>query len=371
MGRIMIFDKRISGHNLEYLHHIYTGALSRKDKKFLFVVPEAFTEQKGKFEWEKCENAEFHYLTKKDCVEGVGVANLYHDIVLLRKLIKQYDVERLVLINWLLTIIFYFLPHHIKVSGIMYYIYLYEWATLNWKDKVRRVFSTLQMVLCPQIKDIYVLNDEAAAKYFNKIYHSKKFTYLPDPLNMPPITPANQRKDLGIGMDKKLFLHFGSMTSRKGTLEIMRSITLLPSQERQKYHFVFAGVVDKSIKEEFYKYYNSVKNEGVITVFDYFCSYNQIVDLCYTTDVILIPYKATANSSGVVAYAAYFNKPVIGPSKGMIGKIIRKYQLGVGINKISADNLLLQYSKNLKIGEKVNRYIEENNIQNFNRVVLE
>lgn len=46
-------------------------------------------------------------------------------------------------------------------------------------------------------------------------------------------------------------------------------------------------------------------------------------------------YRNTQQSSGSVGYAAYLGKPVIGPAKGLLGQLIRDYNLGIIIDEIS------------------------------------
>ena len=109
----------------------------------------------------------------------------------------------------------------------------------------------------------------------------------------------------------------------------------------------------------------------MVTLFECFCPYEQIADLCYTCDVMLMPYKLVSNSSGVVAYASYFQKPVIGPSKGLVGKLIRKYQLGSRLDEISGRNLSLLYPVKQEIGGRSRQYMEINSIQSFNHIILD
>ena len=81
------------------------------------------------------------------------------------------------------------------------------------------------------------------------------------------------------------------------------------------------------------------RNTNVL-VFDRFCTYEYLYDLCFTADVILIPYHLTNLSSGLLGYASLFHKPVIGPSEGLIGQLIRSFGLGITISHICSEELL-------------------------------
>jgi hypothetical protein len=55
MKKILIFDVEVSGHHLEYLHHIYSLATQSKDT-YIFCLPKEFNNVKSQFEWKKCDN---------------------------------------------------------------------------------------------------------------------------------------------------------------------------------------------------------------------------------------------------------------------------------------------------------------------------
>ena len=67
------------------------------------------------------------------------------------------------------------LPHNVKVSGIIYDIYLYRKKSLSFKSKIKEHILALGLSLTHQIKTVFVLNDENSAYEFNRIYKSRKF----------------------------------------------------------------------------------------------------------------------------------------------------------------------------------------------------
>ena len=48
MDTILIFTATVSGHNMEYLHHIYDAAIHNTNQRYIFVVPEEFEQVKHK-----------------------------------------------------------------------------------------------------------------------------------------------------------------------------------------------------------------------------------------------------------------------------------------------------------------------------------
>ena len=93
------------------------------------------------------------------------------------------------------------------------------------------------------------------------------------------------------------------------------------------------------IHDAFFRKIGELQKSVNIRVYDKFCSNEFLADLCKTSDVILLPYASTCQSSGVLGHAAYYGKPVIGPAEGLVGKIIRKRGLGIAIEHITPQTL--------------------------------
>ena len=87
--------------------------------------------------------------------------------------------------------------------------------------------------------------------------------------------------------------------------------------------------------DDFYEIYDSLLDIVKFFVFFVFCYYEFLYNFCYSCDCILIPYKNPNQSSGVIGYASLFQKPVIGPSQGLLGRLIKEYKLGDTIDNIS------------------------------------
>ena len=68
MAKILIYDLKTEGHHIEYLHHLYVGALSSRND-YVFAVGKDFLRRSVDFKWDKSENIRFIYL---DNEEGEG-----------------------------------------------------------------------------------------------------------------------------------------------------------------------------------------------------------------------------------------------------------------------------------------------------------
>lgn len=367
--KTLIFEPCLSGHHLEYLHHYYLGAKKRTQDNFIFYVPYSFNDLKCNYQWDDAPNIEFRYFSNKEIQKtekGSYFIKKIRSSILLRNKIKETKSEKIILtaLMAMLPIMLFFIPSGVRIRGIIYQIYLYNIGKLSrfriFQDKF--VYWLISSFHC--IEKIYILNDEESATELNRIYNTNKFWFLPDPVpNVDFSKVENIRSELGIIEPEKVYLHFGGLTERKGTLDILKAIkTMDPTILRGKC-FIFAGKIHNNINESFYTLLEDCKEKSHIIVFDEFCSYDKLYNLCFSSDVILMPYKITTLSSGVLGYASVFKKPVIGPGQNLLGRIIKKYEMGMAIESITPKSISLAIDKNIEY--KGNDYTEKNSLSCF------
>ena len=367
--RYLIFDSKIDGHHLEYIHHLYDKARSMMNDDFIFYLNNKFNEVKEIMEWEDAPNVKFEYLSYEEQMKSDN-ANLliaaWHQSWIVRRIANREKIDKIWLIMFihLMPFLPIILSNKIKIMGVLYRIYLYD------KDKMKGVRLWLEklryhiFVNNKSVDRILILNDQYAVDKLNQLYNTKKFCFLPDPVpNIDMTKVKDVRSELGIKPSDKVFLHFGGLDPRKGTLEILDAITLMTEEELACKVFIFAGRVFESMHDEFYEKYEVLKNKARILVFDEFCSYDFLNNLCYSCDCILIPYKNPNQSSGVIGYASLFQKPVIGPSQGLLGRLIKEYKLGMTIDFISDYDL--KHAVMAEIVNINNNYILKNSISSF------
>ncbi len=376
MKTIMIFDSSIDGHHMEYIHHIHTKACEKFNNiQFIFAVPKDFENKKNKFSWKSCDWVKTIFIDNKDvdlCKNGNYIIKAWNYSKILKKYTELYNVNELFLITLIYPYPFLplFLKSNIKVSGIVYRIYLYEWKTLSFLKKIKDAFETYVMAKAKCTKSIFVLNDNSATCYFNKLFKVNKFKFLTDPINPTSSTPKNIRQELQIAETKEIYLHFGAMYERKGTMTILEAIELLPKEELENKCFIFAGKIGNDIKEKFYKMKKILDKKVKILVYDEFCSYDFLNNLCFSCDYIIIPYKNISCSSGVVGYAAQLKKILIAPKDGILGKLVKRFNLGITSNISNPKELAtLIQSKKMYISNS-DRYIQSSSASSFCNKIL-
>ena len=371
----LIFDTSILGHHLEYLHHIYDG-IKVNDDKYVFIVPKEFEIVRDKFIWERKSNISFDYINKEyiDKLEGNGYL---HSSWLYAKLINKYVRKYHASVLFLITLIHpypflpFLLPKNVKVSGIIYRLYVYEWERLSFLKRVKDIIETYVVAKSKKTNKAFLLNDSSSEYYYNKIYNSKKFQYIVDPVIPLTYNPKNVRHEFKLKEGDKMILHFGGMTTRKGTMLILEAATKMSDEQLKDKVFVFAGKVGNDIKDTFYRLIEQLKGKVRIYVFDEFCTYERLADLCYSCDCIVVPYRNYSYSSGVIGYSAQFQKTVIGPSQGILGKLIRRNKLGLTFPHFDAESLAKILFIDNSYKERKNDYAAKETVEAFAMTIME
>lgn len=323
-----------SGHNVEYVHHLYEGATHDISNDYVFAVPDDFQE-KGKYlQWEASDNCRFHYFTP--FCSGNILIKTWHNCKHLRTLIQQYAARSVAVIALIdfMPFLPLFIPKGVSVSGIVYKIYMYTWKTASWKSRCKDLLRNYLYARCRCFSHVYVLNDQSAASFLNRQWHTSHFTYLADPyMSIPDEGIRDLREELDIDSDKTVILHIGSMMRRKGTLRLLDMIANTPQGQLSDFVFILAGKVDASIKQEFQRRVDSLSHITRIIVRDEFLPYDYVGSLIRTADKVVLPYERTDSSSGIIGYCAQFLTPVYVPVGGLLGKLVRKYRIGREISK--------------------------------------
>lgn len=359
MAKILIYDLKTEGHHIEYLHHLYVGALASRNE-YVFAVDKDFITRSVDFQWDKAENIRFIYL---DNEEGSGnvLKKSWRMNRQLRRVVKAEKPDK-VFLNTLMNFM-PFLPYSVgksKVSGIIYSIYLHDWDSASFLNKLSNRLKYRLFAHKKSIENVFVLNDNASVLKLNEIWKTDKFKYLTDPyIPFKNEEIHDLRDELGIAKDKKIILHLGYLEARKGTLEVLDMIANTPIEDRGKYCVIFAGRLDEEIKDVFYKKINELKDTIQIVMEIGFLSYNFMGSLVFTADKVVLPYRIVNASSGIIGYCAQFKTPVYVPAKGLIGKLVEDYHIGCAVDNFNSINDL----KDVEINNCI--YCESHTVEAF------
>lgn len=333
--KCLIFTTNIYGHFVEYIHHLCEAVAGNPDKELYVYVPSTFLEKKDLLSWSKSDNIHFDFFEESDVDKGGNLKKAFCAARVLGKKAKEIRPDSIFLLSIMQVMPFVtlFIPKGTKLSGIVYNIYLYKWKNNTIVRKIEDLMKYFIFSRCHKFRKVYILNDLASSQILNKIWHTEKFCYLPDPypqLNLSKV--ADIRSEIGVSEAETLFLHFGSLTKRKGSMMVLDIISHLPEDILKKTCFVFAGKIWEDLDKEFYQKYELLKKQAHIIVFDQFCSYEFFGSLCKSSDYVILPYMNTSNSSGIISYGAQFKVPVIVPANGLVPKLVKKYKMGKVVN---------------------------------------
>lgn len=374
--KILIYDDQLSGHHLEYIHHLHENACENKDIEFIFAIPPKFNKVKNQLVWKKSDNVGYHFLLSNEInITGNFFIQSYKKSSIARKIALQYSVDEVffIALMGLLPVLPFIMPKNIKISGIIYLIYLYRWKYATLTERVHDSLKYLLLSKKSNFRSVFILNDKSSSIFLNKKFKTSKFIYLPDPyLPIDESNLQNLREKYNIPHNNIICLHFGGLSVRKGTLKILEAIDILSKYELKDKSFIFAGKVYPDIKEEFYLKYNKLRDKVQILCFDEFCEYSFLGSLCLSSDFILLPYSNTAKSSGIIGYGAQFKIPVVVPNRGLLSKLVRKYKLGYSIDLNSPEEIADSLKKQVANYDryKESRYIVEHNVSQFNQAIF-
>lgn len=363
----LIYNYMVSGHNMEYLHHLYIGALEDECHKYVFAVPREFEEKKSMMEWKQSDRIRFHFIDDHRHDKMSLLTEAWHNGKLLDKVVRETKADEVILISLIDFIPFMplFIPKGVRVSGIIYRIYLYFLDEMSRIQKLQEWIKYKVITMSRCIDRVFILNDQESASKLNLLWKTNKYEYLPDPfIPFDRSQLRDMRQELGIADDKIIVLHIGSITYGKGSDRIFDMITNSEKEELKRYCFVFAGVVADNIKEDFYKRLAQCREKADIIVRDEYLSYEDMGSLVYTADKVVLPYRRIGQSSGIIAYCAQMGTPVFVPSQGLICKLAKDYSIGIGIDYF---NDIHSIEKDVIVSDE---YCKCHNIESFYKTIL-
>lgn len=369
MYRKLIYTSSITGHHLEFVHHAYEEAIKDKENRYVFALPQKFHEVKGLFSWNEAENVQIATFDASS-TKGIGLGrHLIAEARIIRSLVKTYQITEVILIVLMRSIplLPFFLPKGVKVSGVLYNIYIYEWKRMRWSQKLGNVLKYAILTKLGCYDRLLVLNDSSATNALNRVWHTNRFAMLPDPfMPIPTEEIRDLRNELQIPADKKIILHAGTLTGRKGTLDVIRMIAQTDDKALAGCCFIFAGKLYDGIKERFLKDIEEQNKRAQIIVRDEFLDYDTLACMIHTADWVLQPYHITNQSSGIIGYCAQLGTPVIVPDNGLIGKLVKRYQIGSTLSSFDSVEQVLDLPT-----ENTDKYCITHSRVSFARQLLE
>jgi glycosyltransferase involved in cell wall biosynthesis len=203
--------------------------------------------------------------------------------------------------------------------------------TLREKTLLRRILRH------PRLAALFSL-DRYAVDGLQTFRPNTKIIPLADPVKpLPPseLTREQLLAQLGIAPERQVFLLFGALTSRKGIFPLLDSLLQLSDHDCERVALVFAGEASKDDAAALQAKIAEVQQAKPMLqiVGDYrFLPLDELQGYLQSADVLLAPYQRHVGMSGILVWAAMVQKPVLSSDYGLMGELVRRYQLGIAVD---------------------------------------
>lgn len=198
----------------------------------------------------------------------------------------------------------------------------------HWREKV-----TLDQILRrPQLHKLLCLDPFAV-----KSLQSSKMVHLADPVSpKPPIIDnlSSFQALLGIEQHRRVFLLFGALDERKGIYQLLEAIELLPPELAQNFCLLIVGKTNTNEQAQIQPKISAIRQTQPVQILEFydFIPEHEVPKYFQAADVILAPYQRHVGMSGILLLAAAAGKPVLSSNYGLMGELVRHYQLGLAVD---------------------------------------
>lgn len=210
--------------------------------------------------------------------------------------------------------------------------YFWEKNIQLWREKI----TVDQILRCSHLHKLLCL-DPFAVKALQSHQHSSKMVYLADPVNhSPPLLDdlASFQAKLGIEQHRRVFLLFGALDERKGIYQLLDAIELLLPELTQNFCLLIVGKTSLEEQTRMQPKIAALRQTHPVQILELydFIPEDEVPKYFQAADVVLAPYQCHVGMSGILLLAAAAGKPVLSSSYGLMGELVRHYQLGLAVD---------------------------------------
>ena len=273
----------------------------------------------------------------------------------------------------------YFKPtfHYSDFSG-------YIASRKSFLQQYREKTVMAQMLKHPQLKTIFYL-DPFVIKHLDRWNSHVEAVHLPDPVQVDRhvsdiIQPDILKTKLGIDAHRQIFLLFGSFEAeRKGVYQVLEAISQLPSNLNAQICLLIVGNADLSEQAAIQSRIERVQQSHpvqILTQFEYI-SEDTVQAYFQLADVVLAPYQRHIGMSGILLLAAAAQKPVLSSNYGLMGEMVKRYQLGLGVDSTVPSEIARGLTRFLtdatSLGDRASmkQFAEQNTAEEYAKVIFQ
>ncbi|HEY9852602.1 MAG TPA: glycosyltransferase family 4 protein [Leptolyngbyaceae cyanobacterium] len=398
--KIMLFDLSVKGHHPNYIQHLIKYWYEQKLSGNLYIVvsPKFLQEHADVVETAKSDrqkNIQFIAITPEE------EANLNSRKSRLKRAFRNFQEWQIFCkyakkLNATHGLLMYFdtceLPLALggkppcPFSGIYFrptfhyneltnYFPSQKERLQQWREKI----ALSRILQNPQLQNLFCL-DFLAVKHFDKFNTHVRAVTLPDPVEIfktSELDSIGLRASLGIEQNRKIFLLFGALTTRKGIYQLLDAVSALSDEICQKMCLLLVGEsnIEAQLKSRIAEICQS-KPIQIINRYE-FIPEEDVQGYFQLTDVVLAPYQRHVGMSGILLLAAAAEKPVLSSDYGLMGEIVRSYELGITVDSTVPQEIgqaLVRFlsgdSEKLCDRSKMKSFAEQNSAEEFSRIIF-
>jgi glycosyltransferase involved in cell wall biosynthesis len=247
----------------------------------------------------------------------------------------------------------------------------------QWRDR----FFLHQILHNPKLHTLFCL-DPLVVHPIQCLYPKARVIPLADPVEIPDVEESqveSLRNNLDIHPDRKVFLLFGSIDGRKGIYKLLESLQFISPKLCQKVCLLIVGRASDSTQKKIAKLVNSVCQHQPVQIITHFeFVNNQEMQVYYQlAGVALALYQRHVGMSGILLLAAAAQTPVLSTDYGLMGELVRRYQLGLTVDSTNPEAIaqgltrILTSSKPFYDLEKMRDFAKENATERFSATVFQ
>lgn len=383
----LFFDIHITGHHSEYIDHLLSHIIDDKRNHYVFVVHQDFA-SKFPVISAKAQSKSNVALVQVNANEtlNLNVKNRFkrslNNFKVVDRYAKKFNADEVFLLHInVFQIALGLKKIDYKISGILFMQFT-NMKVNNLRSSyfyIRRYFPFILMLKQKKINQIFLLNDQDSANFLNNRYFTKIFKQLPDPIpNIPSLKDFSISEFSGFEKNRKFFLHFGGISDRKGSMEILEAIFKLPAEIQAKLGLIFAGKSsDTNFTDTIEFLIKKINNQTKARVLwvNSFVENTLMSSLFKASDVILMPYKNPEASSGIMGHAINFKKPIISTNAGLIGKIINQNRFGFLVDSVTPEEIAKAIEKSYEnhddiLNDNYDGYLKNHSVELFSKKIL-
>ena len=246
---------------------------------------------------------------------------------------------------------------------------------LQWRDRV----ILGQLLGKKQFKTLFCL-DPFAVERIAQFNTSVEPIYLADPVQIYSNSDSQLKElkaSLDLPQDRKVFLMFGVPQGRKGIYQLLEAIALLPVNLAEQFCLLLVGPKseDPSIHNRISELQQSLPVQ--IIKREQFIQDQEIQPYFQISDVILAPYQRHIGMSAILVRAAAAQKPVLSCNYGLMGEMVKRYELGITVDASSPqaiaqgiNKFLFQSGEILGNPATMKSFAEINTAKNFAKTIF-